>query len=100
MADSSPKNGHGLTRRGMLIAGGAIAGGAGLAGLRRAMRPRASVFTARHQRYDGDLAKTIRDGLVACGLDPGNLRGKRVLLKPNLVEPSKAIPHMTTHPAL
>jgi uncharacterized protein (DUF362 family) len=57
------------------------------------------VFTARGQRYDGGLAQTIRDGLAACGLNPEELRGKRVLLKPNLVEPSKAIPHMTTHPA-
>jgi hypothetical protein len=100
MADSNSQHDHGLTRRGMLIAGGAIAGVAGLAGVRRAFRPRAIVFTARGQRYDGDLAKTIRDGLIACGEDPGDLRGKRVLLKPNLVEPSKAIPHMTTHPAV
>ena len=27
-------------------------------------------------------------------------RGKRVLLKPNLVEPSRDCPHMTTHPAM
>ena len=27
-------------------------------------------------------------------------RGKRVLLKPNMVEPSRKIPHMTTHPAV
>jgi uncharacterized protein (DUF362 family) len=100
MADSNSHNDRRLTRRGMLIAGGAIAGVAGLAGVRRAFRPRASVFTARGQRYDGDLAKTIRDGLVACGLNPSDFRGKRVLLKPNLVEPSRAIPHMTTHPAV
>src|SRR4051812_34301578 len=91
---------RGVTRRSLLIAGGAVAGIAGLAGLRRATRPRASVFTARGQRYDGCLTKTIRDGLAACGLNPAELRGKRVLLKPNLVEPSKAIPHMTTHPAV
>lgn len=28
------------------------------------------------------------------------MRGKRVLLKPNLVEPTRDIPHMTTHPAV
>jgi uncharacterized protein (DUF362 family) len=61
---------------------------------------RARVFTARSQKYDGDLAATIRDGLLACGLRGDQFRGKRVLLKPNLVEPSRAIPHMTTHPAV
>jgi uncharacterized protein (DUF362 family) len=58
------------------------------------------VFIARSQRYDGPLASTIRDGLEACGLSGGMFRGKRVLLKPNLVEPSRRIPHMTTHPAV
>ena len=61
---------------------------------------RAAVFVARHQRYDGDLQQTVRDGLLACGLAPDDWRGKRVLLKPNLVEPSREIPHMTTHPAV
>jgi uncharacterized protein (DUF362 family) len=61
---------------------------------------RASVFIARHQTYHGNLAKTIRDGLVATGANPPKFRGKRVLLKPNMVEPARAIPHMTTHPAL
>ena len=28
------------------------------------------------------------------------IRGRRVLLKPNLVEPSRARPHMTTHPSV
>src|SRR5690606_39255470 len=60
----------------------------------------ASVFIARSQRYDGALVKTIMDGLSAAGFAPEMFRGKRVLLKPNLVEPSRAIPHMTTHPAM
>ncbi len=63
-------------------------------------RPRASVFIAKNQRYDSGLEQTIRDGLVASGLDVNQLRGKRVLLKPNLVEPYKRAPHMTTHPAM
>jgi uncharacterized protein (DUF362 family) len=58
------------------------------------------VFTARGQRYDADLMKTVRDGLMACGLSPAELRGKRVLLKPNLVEPIRACPQMTTNPAV
>jgi uncharacterized protein (DUF362 family) len=63
-------------------------------------RRRAKVFIARSQRYDADLTRTIRDGLLACGLHAEQFRGRRVLLKPNLVEPSRKIPHMTTHPAV
>jgi uncharacterized protein (DUF362 family) len=100
MAASNPRSGHRLTRRSLLIAGAAAGGVTGLACLNRAIKPHASVFTARGQRYGSDLTKTIRDGLAACGFNPEEIRGKRVLLKPNLVEPSKAIPHMTTHPAV
>lgn len=83
-----------------------IGGGAALAGLvawplvRRAMQMTAPVFVARNQRYDGPLERTIRDGLVATGLDPARLAGKTVLLKPNLVEPSRQSPQMTTNPAV
>jgi uncharacterized protein (DUF362 family) len=90
-----------VNRRALLIGGGATMAalvGAGL--VRRYLRERASVFIAKNQRYDGDLRRTIRDGLVACGLAPESLAGKRVLLKPNLVEPMRESPHMTTHPAM
>ncbi len=88
-------------RRTLLQAGGA---GAALCAitplLHRWANPTASVFVARHQRYEGPLTQTIRDGLLASGELPDWYHGKRVLLKPNLVEPTKAIPHMTTHPAM
>lgn len=58
------------------------------------------VFIARNQRYDGTLEQTIRDGLIATGLQPEQLKGRRVLLKPNMVEPTRLSPHMTTHPAV
>lgn len=79
-----------------------IAGGATLAALVGAplLRPRARVFVAKNQRYDQSLIETVRDGLLATGLDAATLRGKTVLLKPNLVEPTKKSPHMTTHPAM
>jgi uncharacterized protein (DUF362 family) len=60
----------------------------------------ARVFIARGQRYDGSLVQTIVAGLEASGIDLNALRGKRVLLKPNLVEPTRDAPHMTTHPAM
>ena len=93
---SAPPN-----RRTALIVGGAaavaVAGGA-LA--KQVFKPTAAVFVARHQRYDGPLAQTIRDGFTACEIDPQQFRGKRVLLKPNLVEPARDRPQMTTNPAV
>jgi uncharacterized protein (DUF362 family) len=89
-----------FSRRALLFgaAGASALVGAGI--VRRLLRERAAVFIAKNQRYDGDLVRTIRDGLVASGLIPDLLQGKRVLLKPNLVEPTRDCPHMTTHPAM
>jgi uncharacterized protein (DUF362 family) len=79
------------------LAGGMILG----APLLKQMRTgRAKVFVARNQKYSGNLAKTIEDGLKATGLDFQALAGKKVLLKPNMVEPIKSSPHMTTNPAM
>jgi len=93
-----------IGRRAVLAVGGLTAAGIIAAGayhhLASAQRRAAQVFVVRNQKYDGDLARAIRDGLVATGLQPAGLRGKRVLLKPNMVEPAKAARHMTTHPAV
>ena len=88
-------------RRDVLVTGGVVLGGAavwGILGLRG--RRREPVFLAKQQRYDGPLVATIRDGLTAVGLTRDTCRGRRVLLKPNLVEPCRDRPHMTTHPAV
>ena len=90
-----------LSRRSVLL-GGTLAA-AGLAAwpvARELLGPRASVFVAQAPRYDGSLVRIIRDGLVATGLNPRELCGKTVLLKPNLVEPDRTMPHLTTHPAV
>ncbi len=42
-----------------------------------------AVFIAKAANYSVELARGIDEGLTACGLE---VRGKRVLLKPNLVE--------------
>lgn len=89
-----------LDRRSLLIGAGAVAAGAAALAAIDALRPKAPVFLARHQRYDGPLARTIRDGLRAIGFDPLAVRGRHVLIKPNLVEPDRAFPHRTTHPAV
>ncbi len=62
--------------------------------------PQEDVFIARNQRYDGDLRTVIAEGLQATGAKPAAFRGKRVLLKPNIVEPVRGIPQITTHPAV
>jgi uncharacterized protein (DUF362 family) len=61
---------------------------------------RADVFVARAESYETDLSRIIRDGLGALGLEARRVKGKSVLLKPNLVEPSQESPHINTHPAL
>jgi len=92
---------HRFDRRTWLIGAGATMGGLlTLPLIRNALQMTAPVFVARNQRYDGQLEQTIQDGLIATGLDPAGLRGKKVLLKPNLVEPSRRSPQMTTHPAV
>jgi uncharacterized protein (DUF362 family) len=60
----------------------------------------ADVFIARARSYEEDLAGVIRRGLAELGLGRDQLRGKTVLLKPNLVEPDRRAPHVTTHPAV
>ena len=92
---------HRFGRRQLLV-------GAGLTGVGVVASPlvhdlmagRAPVFIARDQKYSGELVRTIRDGLLATGFEGEQLRSKRVLLKPNLVEPIRSAPHMTTHSAL
>lgn len=87
----------GVSRRTMIITATAAAGAAGVGLLTRRREP---VFVARHQRYDGPLETTLRDGLLATGFDPKTVLGRLVLLKPNLVEPARDRPQMTTHPAI
>ncbi len=82
------------------MGGAALACAGGAKAVQWASAPRANVFVARNQRYDRGLETTISDGLRSCGYLPDQFRGKKVLLKPNLVEPRRDRPHMTTHPAV
>jgi uncharacterized protein (DUF362 family) len=61
---------------------------------------RASVFIAKAPSYQADLEAIIRAGLEELGIGPSWIRGKTVLLKPNLVEPCQNAPQINTHPAV
>jgi uncharacterized protein (DUF362 family) len=91
-----------LDRRALLAGAGVAAVGAiGLPLARRLWAQKQPVFLAGRQRYDvASLQTTIADGLAAVGVDLAAFRGRKVLLKPNLVEPRRDAPHMTTHPVV
>jgi uncharacterized protein (DUF362 family) len=101
---ANPETAHAcgaLDRRALMVGAGAV--GLGLVGypiVRRLWSHPQPVFLARDQRYDGPLVQTIRDGLEAVGFDARWVSGRKVLLKPNLVEPNRELPHLTTHPAV
>src|SRR5271157_5832398 len=92
-----------MRRRSFLTAAGAAAA-AGLA-LKLAREYdeaalRADVFVARAASYTEDLEQILRNGLKELGLGPAAFKGKTVLLKPNLVEPTRTDPQINTHPAV
>ncbi|HLJ09750.1 MAG TPA: DUF362 domain-containing protein [Planctomycetaceae bacterium] len=92
-----------LTRRDLLVGAGSLFGVAGAGKWfwddAEHFR-RASVFVARVETYGPELVDILHRGLTELGLGRSALRGKSVLLKPNLVEPAVDAPHVNTHPAL
>ena len=91
-----------LTRRDLLF--GALAGtgiGGAVVGLRNYLHHReneSEVFIARADSYQVDLVPLIRDGFRDLGVAPNEVRGKRILLKPNLVETAPGALHICTQP--
>jgi uncharacterized protein (DUF362 family) len=59
---------------------------------------RAQVFIAKATSYQSDLESIIGDGLRMLGLSQSWAKGRIVVLKPNLVEPSRSSPQINTHP--
>ncbi len=93
------------TRRELLGAGGALALGGCIgetltwwnsheSGLRE------RVFIGRASGYDTDLVQVVTRGFGALGITAGEISGKRILLKPNLVETAAGQTHINTHPAM
>jgi uncharacterized protein (DUF362 family) len=53
---------------------------------------------AQAAHYQLDIADAISRGLRELGVTAEEMKGKRILLKPNLVETSSGAPHINTHP--
>ena len=92
-----------LSRRRWLLGAGTLTVAAGAIPLilRRLERfQRAATVVTKAFQYDDQLEEKIRRGLTELGLGRSTVRNKSVLLKPNLVEPTRQAPHVNTHPAL
>jgi uncharacterized protein (DUF362 family) len=61
---------------------------------------RHSTFIGKADNYSADLASLIRAGLRELGVTGNEIRGKRILLKANIVEPHKGSDHIVTNPAV
>jgi len=64
-----------------------------------AMRNRsAEAFIAKIANYESDIASVVLEGFRELGINEKEIRGKRILLKPNLVEPHASVGPINTHP--
>lgn len=92
----------GLTRRDLMLAGAAgVAIGVGSLMIPRRyfrMPQHAQAFVAKVAHYHAEIADAIVRGIRELGVVPEELQGKRILLKPNLVETASGAPHINTHP--
>jgi len=57
----------------------------------------APVFITKAERYDTDLSAIMLRGFRELGVMPEEIKGKRILLKPNLVETWEKSVHINTH---
>jgi uncharacterized protein (DUF362 family) len=69
-----------------------------LTGCNLGKRQAAETFIARAQDYSVDLASIIKTGLRELNVTEQEIKGKRILLKPNLVEPHRGVSHINTNP--
>lgn len=92
----------GFTRREFLLAcAGGLVLGAGGYFLYKEARIRGwneKTFIGKVPDYQADIKKTIQTGWRELGLSKAQIRGRRVLLKPNLVETRPRAVHINTHP--
>jgi len=91
-----------ITRRDVLLAAaaGIVIGAGSWVVPRRYFRmpQQACVFVAKVGHYQLEIADIIAKGIRELGVSIEELKGKRILLKPNLVETAAGAPHINTHP--
>lgn len=58
------------------------------------------VCILRAESYEMNLTDSIRRGFEKLAIKTDDVRGKKVLLKPNLVEPHAEASHINTHPSV
>jgi len=97
-------NYNGLTRREFLL-GAFTAGVFALSGafyLRRYTRQirKAETFISKVDDYTADIKSVIISGMQELGVTSKEIKGKKILLKPNLVEPLANTAHINTHPLM
>ena len=96
-----PTSTGGLTRRDLLLAGAAgllIGTGVLLVPKRFFRMPQqAQSFVTKVAHYQLDIADPITRGIRALGISPEELKGKRILLKPNLAETASGAPYINMH---
>ncbi len=94
----------GFTRREFLLAcAGGLMLGAGGYFLYKEARIRGwdeKTFIGKIPNYQADIKKTIETGWRELGVSEAQIRGRRVLLKPNLVETMPHAVHINTHPSV
>jgi uncharacterized protein (DUF362 family) len=59
---------------------------------------RSETFIAKASNYQTDISRIVRAGFQELGVSSAEIKGKKILLKPNLVEPHAEKPHINTHP--
>lgn len=93
---------EGLTRRDILkaAAAGLVIGTGLLVVPKRYFRlpQQAQTFVAKVDHYQLDIAGILSLGMLELGVSKAEIQGKRILLKPNLVETAIGAPHINTHP--
>lgn len=91
-----------VTRRDVLLAAaaGVVIGTGSLYVPRGYFRlpQQAQAFVAKVSHYQREIGEVITRGIRELGVTDTELKGKRILLKPNLVETASGAPHINTHP--